>query len=136
MAGFWVVLLLFIGVGYTIAFVRKGKVSSASLGSRRSELFSPADPATVFDRIATMRGRFTVDDKDREHKILVLSSPVTFFTWGFLYPVYLEPMGTGTRIQIGCHSKFFQLGPLVTKSHNECVAAIESSLSIPEARIA
>lgn len=130
------ILFLAIGLGYLIAFTRKGKVARATLGSRRQELHSPADPATVFQRITVLPPPFSVDDKDPSSNILVLASPVTLFTWGFLYPVFLHADGGGTRIEIGCHSKFIQMGPLVTKAHNQCVAAIEQALSVPEARIA
>ena len=133
---FFLVLLVVIGVGYFIAFTRKGKVASATIGSRRLEVRSAADPATVFQRLALMKGPITVDDKDPNANILVLSSSVTLFTWGFLYPVLLHPEGTGTRIEIGCHSKFIQLGPLVSKAHRQCAEAIELMLSVPEARIA
>lgn len=136
MAEFWAVFLVAIGIGYIIAFTRKGKVASATLGSRQYELFVPADVDTVFARIAALDGTFKVDDKDASAKILVLSSSVTFFTWGFLYPVFLHAEPGGTRIQIGCHSKVFQMGPLVTRAHDQCHDAIEAALSIPQARVA
>ena len=135
MTVFWIVLV-FCAIGYGVAFTRKGKVATDGLGSRRQDLHSPADPATVFARLAALDGRIKVDDKDPATKILVLSSPVSFFTWGFLYPVYLHPAGTGTRIEVGCKSKFFQLGPLVTRAHDACVREIEAALALPEARVA
>jgi hypothetical protein len=136
MLAFWVVLIVFMFAGYGIAFTRKGRVASASLGSRRKEFFVPADIDSAFRCISAMRGKFTADDRDPATKIMVLSSPVSFMTWGFLFPVYLHPAGNGTRIELGCHSKFFQMGPLVTKAHDECEAAIKSALSLPQARVA
>ena len=132
----YVMPLVMIVIGYAIAFARKGHVSSTKVGSRRLEVRSLADPATVFRLIAALRAPFTVDDKDPSANILVLSSPVTFFTWGFLYPVVLHADGTGTRIEIGCHSRFIQMGPLVSRAHRKCADTIEQALSIPEARIA
>ncbi len=136
MAVYWTLLVVVLGLGYVIGFTRTGKVSSATIGSRRHELFVPADIDTVFTRLASLDGTFKVDDKDPENKLLVLSSSVTFFTYGFLYPVFLTAEGGGTRIVIGCHSKFFQMGPLVSRAHNGCRDAIESALSIPQARVA
>jgi hypothetical protein len=137
MAGFWIVLVLFGVVGYGIALTRKGRVSSAKLGSRRKEFFVQADIESAFRTISAMRGKFTADDRDPATKVIVLSSPVSFATWGFIYPVYLHAAGTmGTRVELGCHSKLFQLGPLVTKAHNDCEAAIQAALSIPVARVA
>jgi hypothetical protein len=136
MEAFWIALVAFVVGGYAFAFTRKGRVASASLGSRRKEFFVPADIESAFRCISAMRGTFTADDRDPASKVVVLSSPVSFMTWGFLYPVYLHPAGNGTRIELGCKSKFFQMGPLVTKAHNECEAAIKSALSVPTARVA
>ena len=136
MAVFWVCFLLVIIAGYVIAFTRKGTVASASIGSRRKEFLVPADIETAFRSISAIRGKLTVDDRDPATKVIVLSSPVSFFTWGFLFPVFLHPEGTGTRVVLGCHSKFFQIGPLVTKAHDECEAAIMSAFALPHARVA
>lgn len=137
MGGFWIALVLFGVVGYGIALTRKGRVTGASLGSRRKEFFVPADIESAFRAISAMRGKFTADDRDPTTKVVVLSSPVSFMTWGFIFPVYLHAAGTmGTRIELGCKSKLFQLGPLVTKAHDECEAAIKAALSIPVARVA
>lgn len=136
MAAFWLGVVVFVVGGYALALTRKGRVASATIGSRRKEFFVPADIESAFRCISAMRGKFTADDRDPVRKIVVLSSPVSFMTWGFVYPVYLHAAGTGTRIELGCKSKFFQMGPLVTKAHDECEAAIQSALSIPTARVA
>ncbi len=65
----------------------------------------------------------------------LLASPVSFFSWGFLYPVFIHAHGSGSRIEVGIQSKFFQIGPVVTKWHRDCVAAIEQAVSLPEARV-
>ena len=131
-----VVLFVVVGVGYAIAFSRKGKVSSATMGSRQLEVHTLASPDQAFAAIAAIGRPYAVDDRDPGAKIVVLSSPVTFFTWGFLYPVFIHAEGAGSRIQVGCHSKFIQMGPLVTSAHRACVAAIEQTLSLPTARVA
>jgi hypothetical protein len=134
----WVFLLPLglVAVGYMIAFTRKGSVRSAHMGSRRLEVHTAADPATAFERLRAMRGKFTADDSDPNTKMVVLASAVTFFSWGFLYPVTIHANGSGSRIEIGIQSKFIQIGPVVGKWHRDCVAAIEAELSIPAARVA
>lgn len=137
MGAFWFVFIIVLVVGYIIAFTRKGSVKTTALGSRTKTTFSPANAATVFDRIASIaEPRLKVDDKDPATKRLVLSAPVTFFTWGFLFPVYLHDTGNGTSIEVGCHSKLIQWGPLVSRAHNLCIAAIDAALSVPSARVA
>ena len=133
---FLVVLFAVFGVGYAVAFSRKGKVASTTMGGRRTDVLTQATPEQAFAAIAAIGKPYTVDDRDPASKILVLSSSVTFFSWGFLYPVFIEPEGGGSRIKVGCHSKFVQMGPIVSNAHQKCVAAIEQALSLPAARVA
>lgn len=128
--------LAFAVVGLCIAFTKKGNAKTDRMGSRRHEMFSPADIATVYARLSVLAdGKIRVDDKDDIARIVILSSPVSRGSWGFLYPVYLHATAHGTRIEIGCKSKFIQIGPFVTSWHNQAIAAVERALSIPEARV-
>jgi hypothetical protein len=135
MGQMWIFLLVMIGVGYAIAFTRKGKVAGTSMTSRREEISSPATPSEVFAALREVGHPFKVDDSDAASNMLVLSSPVTLFSWGFLYPVFITPSGSGSRIMIGCGSKLFQIGPVVTNAHNKCVAAVRAALSAAPARV-
>ena len=130
------VLFAIAAVGYGIALTRTGKVSGASIGSRRHELHTPATPEQAFAAIRAIGLPYTIDDADPIRKILVLSSPVTFFSWGFFYPVFLHAEPGGTKIDVGCHSKFLQMGPLVSRAHDNARRAIEAALSVPAARVA
>ncbi|MBL9016739.1 MAG: hypothetical protein JNL83_21305 [Myxococcales bacterium] len=134
MLQFWVLFLVAIGVAYVVAFARKGKVSMG-MTSRREEISSPASPAEVFAALRLIGPPYTVDDVDASSNMLVLSSPVTLFSWGFLYPVLITPNGSGSKIVIGCGSKVFQLGPVVTNAHNKCVATVQAALSAAPARV-
>jgi hypothetical protein len=133
---YFAVLLLVIVVGYGIAFTRKGKVASTTLGGRVHEIHTQATPEQAFAAIAAINKPFSIDDRDPSRSILVLSSPVTLFSWGFLYPVFLHAEPGGTRIQIGCHSKFFQMGPVVTNAHGKARDAVQHALALPVARVA
>jgi hypothetical protein len=135
MSTYFGVLFVVLGFGYVIAFTRTGKVTAAMPGRKR-EIHSPASPDQAFAAICTIGQPYKVDDKDAARHLVMVSSPVTFFSWGFLYLVVIAPEGTGSRITIGCASKFFQMGPLVTKAHDNCVAAIEGTLTVPTARVA
>ena len=48
MSTYLAVLLIVIGIGYGIAFTRTGKVASATLGSRQSEVRTAASPDQAF----------------------------------------------------------------------------------------
>jgi hypothetical protein len=127
------VFFVLLVVSYVVAFTRKGSVKMAMSGSPR-ELHSPADPATVAERIRGLGRPYSVDD--HADNLICLSSPVTFFSWGFFYPVHIHPEGTGSKIVVGVKSKVFQLGPIPMRAQHKCVEAIEQALSVPTARIA
>ncbi len=133
MGEFWVAFLLVLAIAYVVAWTRKGTVKMAMSSSVR-ELRSPADPATVAERIRQIGPPYVVDD--HAENLIVLSSPVTFMSWGFFYPVHIHPEGTGSRIVVGVKSKVFQIGPIPMRAHEKCVAAIEQLLSVPTARVA
>ena len=131
----WIFILIAVGVGYVVAFSRKGKVTGVAMTSRQQTVISAASPAEAFGALLRIGHPFKVDDADASSNILVLSSPVTFFSWGFLYPVFITPEGNGSRILIGIGSKLFQMGPVVTNAHNKAVMAVEQALSLASARV-
>lgn len=131
----WIFIVVAVGIGYTIAFLRKGKVAGVAMTSRQQAVSSPASPSEVFAALRLIGPPFKVDDADAASHILVLSSPVTLFSWGFLYPVFITPSGSGSKIVVGCGSKLLQIGPVVTNAHNKCVAAIQAALTAAPARV-
>jgi hypothetical protein len=133
---FVLIPLVIVGLGFLIASMRRGSVSGTHLGSRRHTLHNAADPAMVFERLRAIGHPYRVDDADPEHRILVLSSPPTFATWGFLYPIVITPDGSGgSQIQLGITSRFIQFGPLVTKWHNKLRDEVQHLLGVPAARV-
>lgn len=132
----WIFIIIAVGIGYVVAFSRKGKVTGTSMTSRQHDVTSPASPAEAFAALRKIGFPYKVDDADPSSSMLVLSSPVTFFSWGFLYPVFITPgLNGGSRIVVGCGSKLFQMGPIVTNAHKKCVSAIEAALSAAPARV-
>lgn len=132
MQNFWIFFLVAIGVAYVVALTRKGKVSMG-MTSRREEISSPASPAEVVGALRLIGHPFKVDDASSS--TLVLSSPVSLFSWGFFYPVLITPNGSGSKIVIGCGSKVLQMGPVVTNAHKKCVAAVRAALTAAPARV-
>jgi len=131
----WIFILIAIALAYVISFSRKGSVRGTSMPGRQESFTSPASPAAVFAAVRQIGTPFKVDDAEEATKMLVLSSPVTLFSWGFFYPVHIMPAGTGSRIVVGCSSKLIQIGPVVTNAHSKCVAAIQATLSAAPARV-
>jgi hypothetical protein len=135
----WTFILLpivIVIVGLVIAGARRGNVRMVRIGSRRLELRSPGAPATVFERIKSLGGRYRLDDADPATHRIVLSTSPTLATWGFFYPIEIHADGESSRIEIGIQSRLIQLGPLVTRAHKQCAEAIQTLLGVPAARVA
>ena len=125
-----IVVVLILGIGFAVAFSRRGVARTARPTSRSRSIDVALAPEQAFERIAAMpRGTYRVDDHDRDRRTIVLSSNPTGFTWGFLYPVFVTPTsGGGSRVEVGIRSRFIQVGPLVTGAHDRVMAAIEEQL--------
>lgn len=124
----WIVIFILAGAGASL--VRKGKIRTTHIGARRIELHTSLSAAAAFDRIAAVSGRLEVDDRDPTTRTLVLSSRRTLGTWGFLYPIVIHEEPDGARVEIGCKSKFVQIGPLVTKHHELAADELREVLDI------
>ena len=132
----WLAPVTIIVVGRYVESMRKGRVATATLGSRRLELRSSADADTVFAKLLQVGGGFRVDDSDASKKILVLSSPTTLWSSGHLYPVHVRQDIIGSLIIIGIRSKSLSVG-IVRKSraHERCAAELSQLLGLPSARV-
>ena len=126
----------FVAIGFVIALSKKGRVGVTTIGSRRRELFVPGDPATVFARLQRINPRLRIDDASPGSTQLVLSTPPSLFTWGFLYPVNIQEHVGGSRVEIGIRSRLFQIGPIVSRAHMQCVNDVSQVLGVPAARVA
>src|SRR5579862_3146097 len=63
-------------------------------------------------------GKYKVEEDLPEKQLITLSSKPTLFSFGFFFPVYIEPQQNGaTQLTIGIESKFVQTGPVVTHHH-------------------
>jgi hypothetical protein len=134
MQTYWVVIFLFILVAFMLAFIRKGK-AGMTMTARRREIDLAASPAEVFATLMRIPRPFVVDDS-KNGNVVILSSPVSFGSWGFFYPVFIQQgAGSGSHLTVGCKSKVLQIGPIVTRNHKKCVEAILDQFAIAPARV-
>ena len=68
---------------------------------------------------------YKVESLDEEKHVIVFGDDATLTSYGFLYPIYLSEENGKTIIEIGIKSKAFQVGPIVTKSHEKFVNNIK-----------
>ena len=135
MQTYWAMFAILIGIAYVIAFTRRGSATMA-MPSRTRTCSHPAAPAEVFAAIQSIARPFRVEATDASANIVVLSSPVSFGSWGFFYPVIITANASGgSDLLVGCKSKVFRVGPLVTRAHERCVVAILESLNGARARV-
>jgi len=137
-ATYLLVMVIGLGVCLAIALTRRGKVTSIAFGSRVAQIDTPLGPDAVFARLANGVSEFTLEDSDASTHTLLLSTTLTFATWGFFYPITIAPNPSGgSTVRIGIRSKVFQWGPLVTKWHRKCQTEIEGALGgeLPAARV-
>ena len=123
-------------LGRLVEASRRGRVANAVIGARRLELRSSADADTVFAKLLEIGGDFRVDDADASKRILVLSSPTTLWSSGFLYPVHVRQDIIGSVIVIGIRSKSISVGVVrKSRAHQRCSAELSQLLGLPSARV-
>jgi hypothetical protein len=123
-------------LGRLVEASRRGRVPNATIGAQRLELRSSADADTVFAKLLEIGGDFRVDDADASKRILVLSSPTTLWSSGFLYPVHVRQDIIGSVVVIGIRSKSISVGVVrKSRAHQRCAAELAQLLGLPTARV-
>jgi hypothetical protein len=132
----WLAPIGIVVIGRLVEASRRGRVANAALGSRRIELRSLADADTVFAKLLQIGSGFRVDDADASKRILVLSSPTTLWSSGFLYPIHVRQDIIGSLVMIGIRSKSISVGVVrKSRAHERCAAELSQLLGLPSARV-
>ena len=127
-----VVGTVFVVIGLTIAFRRKGTIAGVGTGKRPQTFEAAVSPEEAIARILDEAPGwgYAVDDADETRKVILLSSKPSLVSWGFFFPVVLSPKEPGkTSVQVGVKSKVFQYGPIVWAAQRKCVDRIRSALA-------
>jgi hypothetical protein len=113
-------------------WVARSRAQSGGRRSRKIETFvthlSPEKVLEILKR-EMVRSGYEIEEKVQSDAALLLNEPATATSWGFYFPIYLKSLELGrTEVQIGIQSKALQVGPVVTKRHRACVAAVKAAL--------
>lgn len=121
---------------YVFAYRRKGRVDATPIGSRIIEIQTAGAPADVFAAIGAIGPPYRVDDQLEAKHTLVLSSPPSIWSYGFLYPIVIRARdGGGSTILVGVCSRLIHVGPGMGHAQARCAKAIEELLTVPPARL-
>lgn len=123
-----VVMALFICL--FIAATRTGKSVLGVRSKRMSAISTERDPESALKlviRFAQQSG-YKVVAIDEAKGQLVLEEPISLFTWGFFFPVFVSQQANRTVIEIGIKSKLFQYGPIVSRTHEKCISGLKAAL--------
>ena len=134
MFGFSIGILIgaiFVIVVAVIAMTRKADARTAEIGNRRIDIASPLSPAETVKRLqGSALGRYKLADSDAARGMLVFSSPMTIFSWGFFFPVAVTAApGGGSSVAIGIKSRALQWGPVVGNNHRDFAQAATTALA-------
>jgi hypothetical protein len=118
-------------VGLIIAAMRRG---SSVLGSKSRRLQSvsiagsPQETLKAIIRFAQQAG-YKIAAMDEAKGQLVLEEAASATSWGFFFPVSVTRGSDGsTLIEVGIKSKLFQIGPIMSRSHDRCINGIKAAL--------
>lgn len=130
---FWYVLIVvavIVAIFAVIAMRMRLPAKTAMQTRRRLTLKSPLAPDAAFRKLLDASfGRCKLADSDSERRVLVLSSPISGWSWGFFYPVFVTPSASGSIIEVGVKARAPQYGLIVSNNHKACVAEIEKALA-------
>lgn len=124
-------------IGYTISAIRPGYSAIRSKPSRLQSFTTEVNPKETMKaivRFAQQTG-YKISFIDETKGQLVLEKSASAVSWGFFFPVFVSQQSDNTTlVEIGIESKFFQYGPLVSRSHEKCVNGIKAALLLAQGR--
>ena len=125
-----VVLLVTVFVPLAIADLHRVTAKDVSRTHRRIEIRSPAAPEALYAKLlGTKLHRLKLRDSDAQRRVLLLESPISGWSWGFLVPVFVRDAGIGSTIEIGIKPKMVQHVSTVEEWHKKAAAEIEKALA-------
>lgn len=121
------VVVIGVVIFYWIASSRKPAEVVKDKPANLQRLSTPLQYSEAINRVlglAPLQG-YKVEEVTPDGSGVILSTPLSFFNYGFFYPIYfsVEPGGS-TLVEVGIKSRAFQWGPVVTNSQKKCFAMV------------
>lgn len=126
-----IIIIVIVCIGLFVASTRKG---SSAMGSRPKKIQSFSTTSSAEDTLKSIirfaqQSGYKISALDETSNQVVLEESASATSWGFFFPVFVARQGNGsTLIEVGIKSKLFQIGPVVSRSHDKCVNGIKAAL--------
>jgi hypothetical protein len=120
-------------LGLIIAAMQSGSSVLGKRTSRTKTLTSPGQAKDIFKIIlqSAQSSGYKIAAIDENNYNIVLEEKPSATTWGFFLPISITQEAQGiAQIEIGIKSKLYQLGPIVTRSHERCLNSIKATLLV------
>ncbi len=73
--------------------------------------------------------KYKVEDVAHDGSRVILGTSVTFFSYGFFYPVYFSVLPDGaTLVEVGITSRAIQWGPVVSFNHDKAATMVSKAV--------
>ncbi len=76
--------------------------------------------------------KYEINHFDAKEGIIILSKPLSFFSNGFFFPIYITQKDNEILIEIGIVSKAIQIGPIPKRTLERCYQGIKAYLFCAE----
>lgn len=126
---FLFIVLFTVGI-YVFALTRKAADAVRNKPSRIKVLHSPLAYSDAINRLIQMAPAqgYKVEDVTPDGSRVTLGTNITFFSYGFFYPVYFSVEPSGTMVEVGIVSRAFQWGPVVGFNHDKVATMVSNAL--------
>jgi hypothetical protein len=116
------VSLVIVAIYFLIAMTRKPAAVVREKPRNLRQLVTPwGYHAAVTSVLQAMPAHgFKVEEVTPDGSRMILSTPITVWSYGFFYPIYFSAQpGGGTLVEVGIASRAMQWGPFVSRNHEK-----------------
>jgi hypothetical protein len=113
-----------------LAQFAKLRASAAALTERHVTLETPLEPDAVFAKLATLSfGKVKPHDADAGRRVVVFTSPLSGFSYGCFFPVFVRGAGVGSIVEVGVAPKSIDTNKSLQKALEACAAEIKKAIA-------
>lgn len=130
LACFFVLVIGITAAFYIVALTRKASDAVRNKPRNVRALITTLAPYDVYNRLlqVALAAGYKIEDITPDSSRITLGTSLTFFSYGFFYPIYLYSLPNGgTMLEVGIVSRSFQWGPVVTHNHDKCITMVRNA---------